>query len=113
MSCATAAATSVGGAFHPVVGALADSLVDERARELVNARYSQSQELDADRYGIDFLKETHYNTDVALSVMRKLGLEGGGFPDTHPSGEKRLENLAALRRGAGPMSLATDSDLAR
>lgn len=113
MSYATAAAKSVGGAFHPVAGALADSQVGELAREFVNAQYSQSQELDADKYGMDFLKENHYNTDAALSVMRKLGLEGGGFLATHPSGEKRLENLAALQSGADPKTLTTTSDQAR
>lgn len=110
MSYVTAAAKSAGGSFHPVAGAIADSQVGELAREFVHAQYSQSQELDADAYGMDFLRANHYKTEAALSAMRKLGLEGGGFLSDHPSGEKRLQNLAALQNGADPKTLTTDED---
>lgn len=110
MAYVTSAAKSAGGAFHPVAGAILDTQVGELAREFIHSQYSQSQELDADSYGMDFLKANHYRTDAALSAMRKLGPGGGGFLSTHPAGEKRLQNLEALQRGADPKTLTTESD---
>lgn len=109
MSYATAAAKSAAGAFHPTAATIADSSLGELAKDFLNAQYSQSQELDADSYGMNFLKANHYNTGAAVSAMRKLGLSGGGFLSTHPSGERRIKNLEALERGEDPKTLRTDS----
>lgn len=110
MSYATAAAKTAAGALHPTAATITDSGLGELARGFVNAQFSQSQELDADSYGMDFLKANHYKTSAALSAMRKLGSSGGGFFSTHPSNERRLRNLEALERGEDPKTLSTDSD---
>lgn len=103
----TAAARKAGGALHQYA-ALADAAVGDLAQDFVNAQYSQHQELNADAYGVNFLKKNHYNVDAAVSAMRKLGVSGGGFFDSHPSNEKRLQNIEALKNGADPNSLSTD-----
>lgn len=109
MAYATAAAKSAAGALHPTAATITDSGLGDLARGFLNAQYSQSQELDADSYGMNFLKANHYDTSAAVSAMRKLGGSGSGFFSTHPSGERRIKNLEALERGEDPKTLKTDS----
>lgn len=109
MAYATAAAKAAAGAINPTAGTIADSSLGDLANNFLNAQFSQSQELDADSYGMNFLKANHYNTSAAVSAMRKLGLDSGGFLSTHPSGERRIKNLEALERGQDPKTLRTDS----
>lgn len=107
MAYATAAAKSGVSAINPYAAMAAQSGLGDLAREFLHAQYSQSQELDADAYGMDFLKNNNRNPKAALSAMRKLGLSGGGFFSSHPSGERRLKNLEALENGADPKTLST------
>lgn len=109
MTYAAAAGRAAAGSVHPYASLAANSVVGELAQDFVNAQYSQSQELEADSYGMDFLKSQHSNPDAAVSAMRKLGSSGGGFLDSHPSNERRLQDLEALKRGKKPGTLKTDS----
>ena len=99
MAYATAAAKAGIGAINSTAATLTDSTLGELGEKFINAQFSQSQELEADKYGMEFMRTNKYNTSAAMSAMRKLGLSGGGFLSTHPSGEKRLKNLEALERG--------------
>lgn len=101
----TAAARTSAAAFNPYAAMASDSFIGDLAQDFLNSQYSQSQELDADSYGVKYLRDNHYNVDAASSAMRKLGNSGGGFFDTHPSNEQRLQNIESLKRGADPKTL--------
>lgn len=97
MAYATAAAKSAAGAAHPYAALATESGLGDLAREFAHAQYSQSQELDADKYGMNYLKSKGIRTEAALSAMRKLGNSPGGFFASHPSSQERLQKLSALR----------------
>lgn len=97
MAHAAAAARTASGAFNPYAALASDSVIGDMAQDFVNSQYSQSQELDADTYGVNYLKQNHYNVNAATSAMRKLGSSPGGFFSTHPSSEKRLQNIEELK----------------
>lgn len=101
----TTAARTAGGAFNPYAALATDSFVGDLAQDFINSQYSQSQELDADSYGVKYLKDNHYNVNAATTAMRKLGSSGGGFFSTHPSNEQRLKNIESLKQGADPKTL--------
>lgn len=105
MAYATTAARTAGGALNPYAGMATDSFVGDLAQDFLNSQYSQAQELDADSYGVKYLEDNHYNKDAATTAMRKLGNSGGGFFDTHPSNEKRMQNIESLKQGADPSTL--------
>lgn len=103
---ATEAAKHAGAAMNSYVALAADSGLVDVGRQFLHRQYDQNQELDADSYGMNFMKEHHYNTDAAISAMRKLGNTSGGFFSTHPSSERRIQNLTALQQGADPKTLS-------
>lgn len=60
-----------------------------------NAQFSQADELNADEYGIKFLKQLGrdpYAAFRAQEKITKLGKGGGGMFSSHPSSKKRIEN---------------------
>lgn len=108
LALATSAAKNAGSALNPTVAQISDLGAGDLVRLLVHSQYDQSQELDADSYGINFLKSHNRNPNAAITAMRKLGESGGGFFDSHPSNETRINNLQALKNGADPSTLTTD-----
>lgn len=84
--------------------ALTDSQLGDLAEALVNARYSQKQECDADDYGYEFLKEAGENPwAMALSFrkLKKLQEESGAqgmsklnqLFSTHPDLDMRITRM--------------------
>lgn len=108
LALATSAAKNAASSLNPTVAQISDLGAGDLARLLLHAQYDQSQELDADSYGINFLKSHNRNPNAAISAMRKLGASGGGFFESHPSNETRVNNLQALKDGADPSTLRTD-----
>lgn len=67
----------------------------------MNAQFSQSQENDADAYGMQMLKKQNINPAAAASALRKLGNSRGGFFSTHPGTAERaakMENSQPINR---------------
>jgi predicted Zn-dependent protease len=68
---------------------------------LIARGYSRSEELAADRHGVELLERAGYSKQVmidALSwVSRQPGTSGGGFLSTHPATEERIAALNRLR----------------
>lgn len=63
----------------------------------MNAQHWQAQEIEADNYGMQFLKANGMSTAAAASFLRKLAeLPGnqGGFLSTHPDPSQRADRLA-------------------
>lgn len=82
--------------------ALTDSQLGELSEALVNARYSQKQERDADDYGYEFLKKAGKNPwAMALAFQRLKELQGGQqgsklnqLFSTHPDLDARIERMS-------------------
>lgn len=95
-----AAARQAAGSLNSTANALSDSMLGDMMEELLNAQFSQSQELDADAYAMNFLKENKYNTAAAASSLRKLEALGssGGFLSSHPNSGKRAEKMEEMAK---------------
>lgn len=99
---ATEAARLGASALSPTAAAITNSQLGGIATVYVNAQFSQSQESDADAYGVKFLKDNHYDTAAAGSALRKIAAisRGGGFFDSHPDPAKRVLRADGLARSA-------------
>jgi len=84
------------------VALLSKGTAGNLAQKLVNAQFSQSQESEADKNGLYFLRKAHRNQKYAISALKKLAAEGsgGGFLDnlfaSHPAPLKRAEDIQAM-----------------
>jgi putative metalloprotease len=91
-STAFKAAASTGG----TVGKLTSSQLGAIAFQAVNARFSQEDELEADRYSAKMLHQQGKNPDAmtrAIATLEKKSGSGGGFLSSHPSNSQRKEEL--------------------
>jgi len=82
---------AVGG----TLGALAASELGQIAQSIVQAQYSQKEELEADDYGLSFMRRHGYSSQAAVTGLRKLGSGGGGLLASHPDSAERAERLAS------------------
>ena len=69
-------------------------------KEIIQAQFSQSDEIDADDYGFQFLKNHSYNQDSAIRALKKISevSEAEGSPlafltASHPDPESRAKRL--------------------
>ncbi|MDR2800539.1 MAG: M48 family metalloprotease [Desulfovibrio sp.] len=89
-----------GGVADSVVRDLARSELGALAEEVVNAQFSQSQESDADEYGMNILKKLNKDTGAAVSALQKLAKLGGGkgsILSSHPDPSDRAGKMEKLR----------------
>ena len=80
---------AVGGA----VGGIARSQIGAFAEHVVNAQFSQREELEADDFGLKFMKRNRYPQRAAVSALSKLGGGGSSFLSSHPDPETRAKRL--------------------
>lgn len=91
-------------AANETAGRLSNSTLSKLGEKLVNAKYSQKHEYQADEYGYEFLKSHGRNPwGMVFSFEKLLELEGGGNGATanyfqkmfssHPETKKRIERL--------------------
>ena len=78
------------------------SAVTPIAGALIANSYSRSEELEADRHGVEILRRAGYSKEVMIDTLTWLvrssgGDSGGGFLSTHPA---TAERIAALRKSA-------------
>jgi putative metalloprotease len=84
---------------HPDDGAAVGGAIAHTVAELVIPKFTQRQELEADAYGVRVLRAEGYKQPGeamrrALALIeRAVGPSGGGFFDTHPSFEERINRL--------------------
>ena len=85
-------------------GKLADSTLGKLGQQLVNAKYSQKHEFEADEYGYEFLKSHNRNPwGMVASFEKLLEMEGNSSSHTanyfkkmfssHPDTEARIKRL--------------------
>lgn len=97
-SAARKALASKGG----TAAILSSGKAGELSEKLVNAQFSQSQESEADKNGLAFLKRTHRNRRAAVSALKKLAKSGGGggllssLFSSHPAPLKRAETIESM-----------------
>ncbi|MBN1377597.1 MAG: M48 family metallopeptidase [Gammaproteobacteria bacterium] len=86
------AIVSVGG----TIGELTSSELGAIAYQAVNARFSQKDELEADKFAVKMLQQMGKDPSSmlhAVETLEKLYGSGGGFLSSHPSNDKRKEEL--------------------
>lgn len=76
------------------------SAVTPIAGALIANSYSRSEELEADRHGVEILRRAGYSKEVMIGtltwLLRTSGDGGGGFLSTHPATEDRIDALRRL-----------------
>lgn len=68
----------------------------ELAQKFVNASFSKSDEISADKYALKVLKEANANPEAMLGAIKVLKAKygnGGGMLSSHPSNKKRIKKL--------------------
>ncbi|WP_028454135.1 M48 family metalloprotease [Chitinilyticum litopenaei] len=97
MAYATAAARNAAGSFGGKgVSDLSKSDLGAITENLINAQFSQSQELDSDNFAYDLLTEKKLNRAALASAFRKLEkLDGGqhSIMSSHPASADRAKNI--------------------
>ena len=86
------AARSVGGTF----GQLTAGQLGTLAQTVVNAQFSQADELESDAYAVKILKrlgKDPYAMKRSIETLQKKNGSGGGFMSSHPSNAKRIEKI--------------------
>lgn len=86
------AVISTGG----TVGELTSSQLGDLAKLAVDARFSQSDELEADAWAVALLKSQGRDPHAmqrAIETLRDKFGSGGGFLSTHPANDKRIANI--------------------
>lgn len=93
----TASAARKGaGALNSTADALTNSQLGALLEATVNAQFSQSQELGADSYALEFMKTNGYDPHAAVTALRKLerlSAGGGGLLASHPAPGDRAERI--------------------
>jgi len=82
-------AASAGG----TAGALATGALGGLAEKLVNAQFSQSEESEADAFGLKFLKLNNINPQSAVTALEKLGGGQSSMFSSHPGSKERAEAI--------------------
>jgi len=79
-----------------LVGALAASELGGLVEDIVKAKHSQSNELEADRYGVELLRSAEHDPSAAVSALRRLddGKRRSSLLSSHPDAGKRADLIA-------------------
>ncbi len=97
---ATLLQTALSGLEHSLGGLQQGDLLlgaTNVGAQLLTAKYSRDKELEADRYGIDYMIRAGYNPEGAVTLQEKLLANSEkrswleGLLATHPPSEQRLE----------------------
>jgi predicted Zn-dependent protease len=92
---------AVMAAYDPNDPASANSAqVGELISQMVNMSYGREDELEADNRGVHYMAQAGYDPRAMVTVMQKLeqasnGQEPPEFFSTHPSPERRIEQIQA------------------
>ncbi len=99
----SSAARKAAATSNSMLGQMATSAVGAVAENLVNAKFSQSQETDADDYGLQFLKRNGYSPRAMATALQKLAKLSAGRSNfvqqmfsTHPEPQKRALRMAKM-----------------
>ena len=107
---ATQTAVGVAGAILGV-GQLGTSLGNMVADVTLNLPNSRTNEVEADRIGVELAARAGYNPEAAVSLWQKMAkLNSGGQPpkwlSTHPSNEDRIKDVQIYAQKVMPLYTA-------
>lgn len=86
------ARSAVTKSSNSVIADLSSSQLGNLAQTLVNSQFSQSQELAADNFSYDYLKQRKINPEGIATAFDKLG-GSSSLLSSHPSSSKRSQNI--------------------
>lgn len=71
---------------------------------LINMKFGRDDELESDRLGVRFMKDSEYKPEAMIEVMQILGKAGGPnrqpeFFSTHPNPENRIQKIKEAIEG--------------
>lgn len=95
----TSAARKGAAAAGGTMGELAASELGAIGESFLGAQYSQKHELEADKYGIEFLQKHGYDAKAMITAfekMKEVAGEGGGLLSSHPATSKRIKKMHEL-----------------
>ena len=108
----TQMAVGIAGALFGV-GELGQSLGNMVADVTLNRPNSRTQEVEADRIGVELSARAGYDPRAAITLWEKMQKAGGGQPpqflSTHPSHENRISDLRAYAERVMPLYQAAKS----
>jgi beta-barrel assembly-enhancing protease len=87
----------------------ADTVGSDAAQAVMTNHYSRSDELDADRVGVEMMNEAGYDSRGLVTFFARLEEEGAKIPgaleflSTHPTGDRRAAALETLVRDGKPV----------
>ena len=107
---ATQAAVGIAGALFGI-GELGQGLGNMVADVTINLPNSRTNEVEADRIGVELAARAGYNPMAAISLWEKMAkLSSGGQPpkwlSTHPSHEDRINDLKVYAQKVMPLYTA-------
>jgi len=92
-------------------------MITQMAQGLIALQYSKSDETEADEASVEYLCPTTYKADGAAGFFQKIvnenGSSGSDFLSTHPSPEKRVENITLNATKSNCGGTVTTGDLSR
>jgi predicted Zn-dependent protease len=98
-------AKNLGGEQLAQAAQIFDGTVGDIMKKLVDTGYQSNQEYDADKAAIMIMKRVGYHPtalkDMLEQMDKRLGQYSGGFGKTHPTPQKRLQNIDPLIEGSG------------
>jgi putative metalloprotease len=110
----------MGDSVGSVAGAVGTSMAAGLAAEVLTAQFSQSDETEADEYGVRFLKKHGKDPQAAVSALMKLGSEDGEesssimaqFTSSHPGSKDRAEHISEMIAQLGDVSEPASTQMA-
>ncbi len=99
MAYASSGAIKAAGASNKAASAaLSSAQLGDLLHSVLNAQFSQKQELDADAYGYQLMKKYKIDTKAAVSALQKLDKLGasGGTMSSHPNSGDRASKIAEM-----------------
>lgn len=93
---ASAARKGAASAAGGTAGVLVASELGGLGEQLVKAQFSQSNEKEADDYGLKFMKRHNYNAEASVSALNKLAGVGNksSIFSSHPDSKARAQRLS-------------------
>jgi putative metalloprotease len=93
MAYAAQATRKATASFGGTAGSLAASSLGGLAQKLVTSQFSQSEESEADEFGLQFMKLNNLNPLSAVSALKKLGGGESSMFSSHPGSKERAEAI--------------------
>ena len=78
---------------NAAVASLSSSTIGALAEKVINAQFSQAQEQEADNFSFDYLVKKKINPAGLATAFDKLGGGDSSILSSHPSSEKRAQNI--------------------